>query len=59
MTKKLFHIYYVEDGSPKIKSFSSEKALNKFEGTLEVDPYAGYWIELVIKGEIFYRGEHL
>jgi hypothetical protein len=52
-----FHVYYVEDSSPKLKSFSNkenrQKFINKFiEKYGSMDDGDGNWIEMQIDGSV-------
>ena len=47
----LYHVHYVEDSSPKIKSFASKSSLDRFVEDFKVRPSDGYWIDFTVKGK--------
>lgn len=59
--KKVRHfVHYVENSSPRLRSFASERALAKFlydfESTRSEDD--GYWIDFCFSGELTLLSEH-
>jgi hypothetical protein len=51
-----YHVYYVEGCSPKLKSFTTKKAMNKF--IKEYEKSDDDWIDFTFKGEILWTEEH-
>lgn len=59
---KTFHILYVDDSTPKLKTFKSRDAADKFIAKFRADPENshdnGYWIDLYFQGVIFEKDEY-
>lgn len=60
MKKNNFIIYFIENNSPKVKIFKTEKTLNDFikKFNKKVD-YDANWIDLVTEGRVIFIEEGL
>ena len=56
--KNIFFVYYIEDSSPNLKGFRTEKALNtfisKFNEKYKNMDEQGFWIDHTFKGTVLY-----
>lgn len=53
-----YHVYYVVDCSPKIKSFKTELAMKRFANKIGYDTRNLAYIEFTFKGEFLYKEEY-
>lgn len=49
-----YFVHYVEDSTPKIKSFKTKRSMQAFLDKFlkKTDPAQGYWVDFIFKGKI-------
>lgn len=46
------YVYAVVDSEPKLYEFSSMKKAKQFVDKFDVDPFNGYWIDMIFSGKL-------
>ena len=55
---KRYHVHYVTNCSPKVKSFKTKKALDRFIKKFDVNNNEGKWINFSFKGKFLWVDEY-
>jgi hypothetical protein len=53
-----YHVYYVVNCSPKIKSFKTELAMKRFANKVGYSTETDSYVEFTFKGEFLYKEDY-